>query len=139
MFKKKDEKALSPVISTVIIVAVAIAVAIAVAYWVTGMIPQLIQYRELKIIGCEILDSTNVVIYVTNTGNTRENIDYILVNGRLSNPGDPLSIPLESGERKGVVTDVSHYPAKTFEPGVRYDFVVHTTSGMSYPVSTRAP
>ena len=116
MFKKrKDEKALSPVISTVIIVAVAIAVAIAVAYWVTGLMPRLIQHRELKIIGCHILDSTNVVIYITNTGNMRENIDYILVNARLSNPGDPLNIPLESGEMKGIVTDVSHYPAKTFE------------------------
>jgi len=140
MFKKrKDEKALSPVISTVIIVAVAIAVAIAVAYWVTGVIPMLIQHRELKIIGCHILDSTNAVIYLKNTGNTRENIAYILVNSRLSNPGEPLNIPLESGEMKGIVTDVSHYPTKTFESGIRYDFIVHTASGMSYPISARAP
>ena len=139
MIKKTDEKALSPVISTVIIVAVAIAVALAVAYWVTGMIPNLIQHREIRIISCNILDSTNVVIYVMNTGNTKEKVDYILVNGRLSNPGDPLNIPLESGEHKGILTDVSHYPVKTFRSGIRYDFVIHTSTGLSYPISARAP
>ena len=133
-------RGLSPVVATVFIIAVAVALAAGVGYWVTGMMPLMSQREEMRVLGCYITDSTTAVVYVKNTGSKNANIDYVLINGRLSNPGGPLDIVTEPGDVSVVELDASHYhEVEEFVSGVRYDFIVHTSTGLSYPVQARAP
>jgi hypothetical protein len=137
---KQSKTGVSPVISTVVILAVGLAVTIFVASWVTLVVPTFARHEELRIQNCVIVNSKKAVIYLKNTGNVVLTINHVLVNGKLSNPGEPVDTTLESGEINTIEVDIIHYTdVKEFKSGTRYDFVIHTVTGLSYPVSARAP
>ena len=140
MLMDNTDKGISPVLSTVIILATGLAVTLFVASWVTLIVPTFARHEELRIQNCIILNSRKAIIYVKNTGNVGLYIDHILVNGKLSNPGEPTDTALKSGEITIVEVDPIHYTdVKEFNPGTRYDFTIHTSTGLSYPISARAP
>lgn len=137
---ERTSKGISPVISTVIIVAVGLAVAIFVASWITLIVPTFARHEELRIQNGVIINSRKATIYVKNTGTMDVTIDHVLVNGRLSNPGEPTDTTLEPGESTSIEVDAIHYTyVKEYTSGTRYDFIVHTATGLSYPISSRAP
>jgi flagellin-like protein len=138
---KLNKKGISPVIATVIIVAVAIAVAIAVAYWVTGIIPAFTRYEELKISTSIVNGPENATIVVKNTGSADATLDQVLVNGKLNASAgwDSDAIQLEPGQTATIDVFADGYDVLAFQPGVVYDFTVHTAGGGSYPASARAP
>ena len=136
----KRKQGISPIIATVILSSIAIAVAIGVAYWVTGLIPMLTAREEVRITGCYIQNSTIAIIHVKNTGSIDVTIDYIRINARLSNPDKPLNIVVKPSEMKKIEANAEDVETvKKFVSGVRYDFSIHTTSGLNFPASARAP
>ena len=134
------DKGISPVTSTLIILATGIAVAIFFASWITFVVPTFARHEELRIQNCIIANPRKAIIYIKNTGSIDLTINHILVNGRLSNPGEPVNTTLESGDSISIEVDPIHYTdVKEFKSGTRYDFIIHTVTGLSYPISARAP
>jgi hypothetical protein len=140
MLMGQTKKGVSPVISTVVLLAAGLAVSIFVASWVTLVVPTYARHEELRIQNCVIVNSQRAMIYLKNTGNIDLTINHVLINGKLSNPGEPVNTILESGDTTRIEIDPTHYTdVKEFKPGTRYDFVIHTVTGLSYPTSARAP
>ena len=84
----RDERGISPVISTVIIVAVAIAVAMAVAFWMTGVVGIFTgQVEQVQIVAAipEALEdgaeySHMIKVTIKNAGTTTVTIDGVFVS-----------------------------------------------------------
>jgi len=137
---KRSKNGISTTLPTVVILATGLAVTIFVASWVTLIFPTFAKHEELRIQNCVIVNSKKAVIYMKNTGNVGLKISHVLVNGKLSSPGEPIDTTLESGEITSIEIDPIHnIDVKEFKSRTRYDFVIQMVTGLSYPISARAP
>ena len=136
---RRHMKGVSPIIATVIISSISIAIAVGTAYWISGLIPTFARREEARVMSCYIQNSTSAVINIKNTGSTDITVDFVQVNGRLVNPDEPLSVVIKQGETTNVEVNLtSGDSVERFISGVRYDFTVHTTTGLNFPASARA-
>ena len=145
----RNRSGISPVMATVILVAIAIVIAIAVAFWATGLVGVFTRFEKLEVTSAYYVSSTGVVLRVRNTGSADTSIDDIYVNGVPCSGGCDITptIKPDSTYTMTVGTEVTITITKppdtvtggTWQSGVTYEVMVHTSSGKSYPVSVLIP
>ena len=153
----RDERGISPVISTVIIVAVAIAVAMAVAFWMTGVVGIFTgQVEQVQIVAAipEALSgeySHRVKVTIKNAGTTTVTIDGVFVsptelqggwNATNGGPNLPLNEIVPTNQtvkiQPGNTLTITVY-IKGASAGQSIEIKLHSASGKEYPKMVTLP
>ena len=137
--------------ATVILVAIAIVIAIAVAFWATGLVGVFTRFEKLEVTSA-YFSGDDVILRVRNTGSADTSIDNIYVNGvpcdtHCGVTADSTSISSDTpydmkvGAQATITIDnpPTDVTGGTWQRGVTYEIMVHTSSGKSYPVSVLIP
>ena len=154
----RDERGISPVISTVIIVAVAIAVAMAVAFWRTGVVGIFTgQVEQVQIVAAipEALESGEythrIKVTIKNAGTTTVTIDGVFVSPTsLEGKWNYTTLDLDNAEDVNKIADntLKIKPGETklitvyvngTTAGQSIEIKLHSASGKEYPKMVTLP
>ncbi|MCS7095249.1 MAG: hypothetical protein NZ988_05550 [Thaumarchaeota archaeon] len=130
--RRREKKAISPVVATVILVAVAIVIAIAVAFWASGLVGVFTRFEKLEIVSAVMTDQDTFRVRLRNTGSADTSIIQVVVQGRaIGTPAAPVAVPV--GQTVQCDVDVQSPP-----PGVTVELAFYSAGGKSYPTAVLA-
>jgi flagellin-like protein len=132
----QDQKALSPVISTIILIAVTVAVAIAATSWMGSIGFNFMKTEQIRITGCMwALDSSHANITVSNFGSDPVSINSIQLDG--TTVADYAFVSGDSTVGAGETATIQ--VSDSFVGNARHQFSVVTNTGNRFVLVEQAP
>lgn len=147
---RKNNKAISPVVSTVILAAITIPVAVAVSYWMGGIPGLYTRFEKVEISDAYGTYSPSgwnattggwvITVFMKNSGSADATIESVFLNGKpISENADvatvlsDLPLKLGSGRTGQVVVLIRKGEGSNFTEGTTIEIGVHSDYGFIGP------